>query len=175
MPPLRVLITCRELVVRAGSQLAQGEPAVGGVEGTDEAEDAGCDRPASAATCHFDGAVTIFQVVIPDFGTVQGPFQITALEFSYKQAPLRMKSFIMALYLLSISTGNLFTALVNDFMVEPLHATGGTTGAETWVVVEGAGAFAPGQKIDFAGAYGRELHRPVLDVLGRCDGGGHHS
>ena len=28
---------------------------------------------------------------------------ITALEFSYKQAPLRMKSFIMALFLLSTS------------------------------------------------------------------------
>ena len=31
---------------------------------------------------------------------------ITCLEFSYKQAPLRMKSFIMALYLLAISVGN---------------------------------------------------------------------
>src|SRR5262249_35776462 len=31
---------------------------------------------------------------------------ITALEFSYKQAPLRMKSFIMALFLFSTSIGN---------------------------------------------------------------------
>ena len=30
---------------------------------------------------------------------------ITALEFSYKQAPLRMKSFIMALFLFSTSVG----------------------------------------------------------------------
>ena len=30
----------------------------------------------------FDGAVKTFQVVIPDFGTVAGPFQIVALEFA---------------------------------------------------------------------------------------------
>jgi len=38
---------------------------------------------------------------------------ITCLEFSYTQAPRQMKSFVMSLYLLSISLGNLFTALVN--------------------------------------------------------------
>jgi TP901-1 family phage major tail protein len=30
----------------------------------------------------FDGAVTSYQIVIPDFGTVEGPFQITSLEFA---------------------------------------------------------------------------------------------
>lgn len=30
----------------------------------------------------FDGEVPRFQVVIPDFGTVQGAFQITSLEYS---------------------------------------------------------------------------------------------
>ncbi len=30
----------------------------------------------------FDGAVKEFQVVIPDFGTVEGAFQITSLEFA---------------------------------------------------------------------------------------------
>jgi TP901-1 family phage major tail protein len=30
----------------------------------------------------FDGAVKNFQIVIPDFGTVSGPFQITSLEFA---------------------------------------------------------------------------------------------
>src|SRR6059058_4680148 len=30
----------------------------------------------------FDGAVRTFQVIIPDFGTVAGPFQITNLEFA---------------------------------------------------------------------------------------------
>jgi len=38
---------------------------------------------------------------------------ITCLEFSYTQAPKKMKSFIMAVFLLSISLGNAFTALVN--------------------------------------------------------------
>jgi len=40
---------------------------------------------------------------------------ITCLEFSYTQAPPQMKSFVMSLYLLSVSLGNLFTALVNTF------------------------------------------------------------
>lgn len=41
---------------------------------------------------------------------------ITALEFSYTQAPNTMKSFIMAVFMLSISLGNLFTAQVNSFI-----------------------------------------------------------
>ena len=46
---------------------------------------------------------------------------ITALEFSYKQAPLKVKSFIMAVtYLLAVSIGNAFTAQVNGAMVKPL-------------------------------------------------------
>ncbi len=38
---------------------------------------------------------------------------ITCLEFSYTQAPPQMKSLVMSLYLLSVSLGNLFTAVVN--------------------------------------------------------------
>jgi POT family proton-dependent oligopeptide transporter len=38
---------------------------------------------------------------------------ITALEFSYTQAPNSMKSVIMSLYLLSVAAGNEFTAIVN--------------------------------------------------------------
>ena len=38
---------------------------------------------------------------------------ITCIEFSYTQSPKKMKSFIMAVYLLSISLGNAFTAVVN--------------------------------------------------------------
>ncbi|TNF20599.1 MAG: phage major tail protein, TP901-1 family [Rhodobacteraceae bacterium] len=30
----------------------------------------------------FDGEVPSFQVIIPDFGTVQGPFQVTGLEYA---------------------------------------------------------------------------------------------
>ncbi len=41
---------------------------------------------------------------------------ITCLEFSYTQAPNTMKSFIMGLYMLSVSLGNMFAALVNFFI-----------------------------------------------------------
>jgi POT family proton-dependent oligopeptide transporter len=41
---------------------------------------------------------------------------ITGLEFSYTQAPRKMKSFIMSLWLLTVAAGNLFTALVNLFI-----------------------------------------------------------
>lgn len=41
---------------------------------------------------------------------------ITCLEFSYRQAPKTMKSFVMACYFLSIAVGNLFTSAVNFFV-----------------------------------------------------------
>lgn len=40
---------------------------------------------------------------------------ITGLEFSYTQAPASMKSIVMSLWLLSVSAGNVLTALVNRF------------------------------------------------------------
>ncbi len=44
---------------------------------------------------------------------------ITCLEFSYTQAPNRMKSFVMALFLLSVFLGNAFTAIVNHVIQQP--------------------------------------------------------
>jgi POT family proton-dependent oligopeptide transporter len=44
---------------------------------------------------------------------------ITCLEFSYTQAPNSMKSFIMAIYLLSVSLGNEITAVVNYLIQTP--------------------------------------------------------
>lgn len=41
---------------------------------------------------------------------------ITCLEFSYTQAPRKMKSFIMAFFMISIALGNLFTSAVNFFI-----------------------------------------------------------
>jgi proton-dependent oligopeptide transporter, POT family len=82
---------------------------------------------------------------------------ITALEFSYKQAPLRMKSFIMALFLLSTSLGNLMIAGVNGAMIKPVHASAIEAGAETWVTVAEAHDFVTGQKIDFTGANGIKI------------------
>ena len=42
---------------------------------------------------------------------------ITCLEFSYTQAPKSMKSFVMALFFMSVALGNLFTSAVNFFIV----------------------------------------------------------
>lgn len=79
---------------------------------------------------------------------------ITALEFSYKQAPLRIKSFIMALFLLSTSVGNMMTAGVNHAMVRPLHAVSAEVGSNTWVTLDDVSGFVKGQKIDFGGTTG---------------------
>jgi POT family proton-dependent oligopeptide transporter len=79
---------------------------------------------------------------------------ITCLEFSYKQAPLRMKSFIMAMFLASSAAGSLITAGVNYGMTRPLHATAVETGADTWVQIEEADRLVVGQKIDFKGTSG---------------------
>jgi dipeptide/tripeptide permease len=38
---------------------------------------------------------------------------ITGPEYSYTQAPNRMKSFVMVCFMLSIALGNLFTSAVN--------------------------------------------------------------
>ena len=56
---------------------------------------------------------------------------ITALEYSYTQAPRTMKSFIMALFMLSVSVGNLFTSGVNFFIQNP----------DGSLLLEGAGYF----------------------------------
>ncbi|MGB0291914.1 MAG: POT family MFS transporter [Luteolibacter sp.] len=48
---------------------------------------------------------------------------IVALEFAYTQAPKGMKSFMMCLYLASVSLGNLFVAGVNHFIQIPSAAT----------------------------------------------------
>lgn len=43
---------------------------------------------------------------------------ITGLEFSYTQAPRSIKSFVMALWLLVVALGNVFTAIVNRLISE---------------------------------------------------------
>jgi len=53
---------------------------------------------------------------------------ITALEFSYTQAPPRLKSFVMSLDLLSVALGNFFTARVNAY-IEKTGAAANLSGA----------------------------------------------
>lgn len=85
---------------------------------------------------------------------------ITALEFSYRQAPLRMKSFIMALFLLSTSIGNLFTAVVADSVMRPVPGVVVEPGAETRLQLPPGHGFVAGQKIDFGGETGLTVERP---------------
>ena len=44
---------------------------------------------------------------------------VTCLEHAYTQAPHEVKSFVMALYLLSISVGNFLTAYINSKIEDP--------------------------------------------------------
>lgn len=44
---------------------------------------------------------------------------ITCLEFSYTQAPPKMKSFVMSFFMVSVAAGNLFTSAVNFFIQNP--------------------------------------------------------
>jgi proton-dependent oligopeptide transporter, POT family len=44
---------------------------------------------------------------------------ITCLEFSYTQAPKKMKSLVMSIYNLSVFVGNLFTSMVNKLIQNP--------------------------------------------------------
>jgi POT family proton-dependent oligopeptide transporter len=79
---------------------------------------------------------------------------ITGLEFSYRQAPLRMKSFIMAFFLLSVSAGNALTAAVNHAMVRPLRAESVEVGPQTWVKLDDVRGLVLGQKVDFGAGTG---------------------
>ena len=63
----------RELLDGAGVKRA-------GVAGRGLFKDAASD--AFMRQTFFDGAVKNFQVVIPDFGTIAGPFQIVSLDFA---------------------------------------------------------------------------------------------
>ncbi len=61
---------------------------------------------------------------------------ITGLEFSYVQAPKKMKSMIMAFFLAAVSAGNLFTAAVNYFIQNPDH-TSKITGVNYYLFFSG--------------------------------------
>ncbi len=63
----------RELLAGAGVRSAS-------ISGSGVFRDANTDE--RARQIFFDGEVPGFQVVIPDFGVVQGPFQISAIEYS---------------------------------------------------------------------------------------------
>ena len=61
----------RELLAGTGLKSAA-------VRGTGIFKDAPSD--ATIRSCFFDGTIRNWQVIVPDFGTVEGAFQITSLE-----------------------------------------------------------------------------------------------
>ncbi|GHG87302.1 phage major tail protein, TP901-1 family [Pseudodonghicola xiamenensis] len=63
----------RELLSGAGVKSAT-------ISGSGVFKDAGTDE--RARQIFFDGEMPEFQVIIPDFGVVEGPFQVTALEYA---------------------------------------------------------------------------------------------
>ncbi|MGE4326263.1 MAG: phage major tail protein, TP901-1 family [Pseudodonghicola sp.] len=63
----------RELLSGAGVKSAT-------ISGSGVFKDAGTDE--RARQIFFDGQTPEFQVIIPDFGVVEGPFQVTALEYA---------------------------------------------------------------------------------------------
>jgi len=63
----------RELLEGAGVKRAS-------ISGRGLFKDAASDELVREA--FFDGTINACQVVVPDFGTIEGPFQISSLEFS---------------------------------------------------------------------------------------------
>lgn len=63
----------RELLSGAGVRSAS-------ISGSGVFRDAGTDE--RARQLFFDGETPGFQIIIPDFGIVEGPFQVTSIEYS---------------------------------------------------------------------------------------------
>ncbi|WP_050527399.1 phage major tail protein, TP901-1 family [Pseudorhodobacter aquimaris] len=63
----------RELLAGAGVKTSS-------ISGSGVFRDAGTDE--RARQIFFDGEIPRFQVIIPDFGVVEGPFQLSSIEYS---------------------------------------------------------------------------------------------
>ncbi len=72
---------------------------------------------------------------------------ITALEFSYTQAPIAIKSFVMALFWATITVGSFITVVVNEAIVEPIAITRIETGAQTYLYTDNIAAVHNNHKI----------------------------
>lgn len=105
---------------------------------------------------------------------------ITCLEFSYTQAPRTMKSVIMALFLMSVSLGSIFTAGVNSVILVESNATAAKTvamqvgtpdaGGEGVVAAPSAVAEAQGLGFETMPGEGFALRHAGFDaVLGNED------
>ena len=63
----------REILAGAGVKTAS-------ITGAGVFKDAASD--AAIRTAFFNGATPVFQVIVPDFGAIEGPFHIAALEYA---------------------------------------------------------------------------------------------
>ena len=63
----------RELLSGAGVKSA-------GISGSGVFKDAGTDE--RARQLFFDGETPEFQVIVPDFGVIEGPFQVTSIDYA---------------------------------------------------------------------------------------------
>jgi TP901-1 family phage major tail protein len=63
----------RELLAGAGAKSAR-------VQGAGIFKDAAADETVRAL--FFNGTIRAWQVIVPDFGTIEGPFQIAALDYA---------------------------------------------------------------------------------------------
>lgn len=87
---------------------------------------------------------------------------ITALEFSYTQAPIAIKSFIMALFWFTITAGNIITIGVNVAILEDVPVNEVTTGEHTYLYTKPPGAkddwpVKEGHKIGLEGVEGVQM------------------
>ena len=75
---------------------------------------------------------------------------ITALEFSYTQAPNVMKSLIMGLFWMSVALGNVITTAVNSFIVTEVRLVELETGNRTYFTVNDEEYIEEGIKLEFS-------------------------
>jgi len=95
---------------------------------------------------------------------------ITGLEFSYTQAPRTLKSFVMAVFFLTVTLGNVFTAVVNRLI------TNGTLVLEgddyywffTWAMLVAAGLFMVATWLYRGRTYVQEAAEVGVTTDGRC-------
>lgn len=73
-------VTSSESADRWRELLSGGGVRAASISGSGVFKDAAADEQIRAA--FFAGTVLSWQVVLPDFGAVEGPFQITALEYA---------------------------------------------------------------------------------------------
>jgi POT family proton-dependent oligopeptide transporter len=94
----------------------------------------------------------------------------TGLEFFYAQAPNRMKSFVMALFLFSVSLGNLFTSLVNVWIQNP-DGSSKLSGPSYYLFFAGLMAVTTILYVFYASAYRGQRHVQGVEPVGAAEPG----